>query len=131
MNPVVGAGGMVLAFARALQEYGVNYQRELLVEATDISDICIYMTYIQLSLYGIPAVVYCGNTLSQKMRFKLETPLFYFNYYRFRKFYQINCKEDEKQTQENKNKYTIDTKREKQKILKEVIIKGNSQVSLW
>lgn len=68
---------MILSFAKALQKRHINYQQNLLVEATDISDVCAYMTYIQLSLYGIPAIVYCGDTYSQKMRFKMETPLFF------------------------------------------------------
>ena len=32
------------------------------------------MAYIQLALYGVPAIVRCGNTLTQEMRFKMERP---------------------------------------------------------
>ena len=78
--------GLVLSYARALQKQNINYQEYLLVDVTDISDICVYMTYIQLALYGVPAIVRCGNTLTQEMRFKLETPLFFLHYSKFRKF---------------------------------------------
>lgn len=118
---------MILSFAKALEKRNINYQQDLLVEATDISDVCAYMTYIQLSLYGIPAVVYCGDSLSQNIRFKLETPLFYLQYWKFRKMYM----------QENEDTYEIvnETKKiqinDKPKIYNEVIIKGNNQLSLW
>lgn len=120
---------MVLSFAKALQKRNINYQQELLVEATDISDICAYIAYIQLSLYGISAIVYCGDALSQKMRFKLETPLFYINYWKFRKFYKQDTENPSEEIQENK--YTIENTSENQNILKEVVIKGNTQFSLW
>lgn len=116
---------MILSFAKALQKRHINYQQNLLVEATDISDVCAYMTYIQLSLYGIPAIVCCGDTLSQKMRFKMETPLFFLQYWKFRKFYKQN--QEEKQ-----NKIIIDkSKITNQNIFKETTIKGNCQISLW
>lgn len=131
MSLLVGAGGMILSFAKALKEQNISYQQELLVEATDISDICVYMAYIQLSLYGIPAVVYCGNTLLQEIRFKLETPLFYLNYWKFRKFYNQNTEDESEEVQENESKYTIETTTDTQNLLKEVIVKGNIQFSLW
>ena len=128
---LVGAGGMILSFAKALKEKNINYQQELLVEATDISDICVYMTYIQLSLYGIPAVVYCGDTLSQQIRFKLITPFFYLNYWKFRKFYNQNTDAKPEEVQETESNYTIETTAETKNLLKEVIVKGNIQFSLW
>ena len=91
--------GLVLSYARALQKRDINYQECLLVDVTDISDICVYMTYIQLALYGVPAIVRCGNTLTQKMRFKMETPLFFLHYSKFRKFYMQNQKEIRKSEQ--------------------------------
>ena len=126
MSLLVGAGGMILSFAKALKSNNINYQRDLLVEATDISDTCAYMAYIQLSLYGIPAIVYCGNTLTREVRFKMETPLYYLQYWKFQKFY-----EQKNQDKENKSKIIIQKPIEKENLLKEVTIKGNSQLSLW
>ena len=126
MSLLVGAGGIILSFAKALKSININYQKNLFVEATDISDTCAYMTYIQLSLYGIPAVVYCGNTLTQKMRFKMGTPLYYLQYWKFQKFY-----EQKDQDKENENKIVIKKTIEKENLLNEVTIKGNSQLSLW
>ena len=118
--------GLVLSYARALQKRDINYQECLLVDVTDISDICVYMTYIQLALYGVPAIVRCGNTLTQKMRFKMETPLFFLHYSKFRKFYMQNQKEIKENT------IIIDkSKITNQNLFKEVIVKGNCQISLW
>lgn len=82
------------------------------------------MTYIQLSLYGIPAVVYCGDTLLQKMRFKMETPLFFLQYWKFRSFYNGSEEETEQ-------KITINKTIENKILYKEAIVKGNCQISLW
>lgn len=92
---------------------------------------CVYMTYIQLSLYGIPAVVHCGDTLTQKMRFKMETPFFFTNYWKFRKFYKNESAENQKEIEESQNKIIIDKPVENQILLKETIVKGNCQITLW
>ena len=114
--------GLVLSYARALQKQNINYQEYLLVDVTDISDICVYMTYIQLALYGVPAIVRCGNTLTQEMRFKMETPLFFLHYSKFRKFYMKN------QNEIKENTVVID----KSKITNQnLFIKGNCQITLW
>lgn len=126
-EPSCGAGGMILSFAKALQKRNINYQSDLLVEATDISEVCAYMTYIQLALYGIPAVVYCGNALTLEIRFKMETPLFFLQYWKFRKFYR----KDENKIERPKPKIIIDKPIENQNLYKEAIIKGNCQISLW
>ena len=126
-EPTCGAGGMVLSFAKTLKEYNINYQQNLLVEAIDISDVCTYMTYIQLSLYGIPAIVYCGDTISQKMHFKLQTPLFFLQYWRFRNYQTKNDLETENETE----KIIIDKSVIELEKFKEKSIKGNYQISLW
>ena len=119
---------MILSLAKTLKKRNINYQQDLLVLATDLSEVCAYMTYIQLSLYGIPAVVYCGNTLTQEMRFKLETPLYFLQYWKFRNFYN---RSKEEQQEESNQKIIIDKPMENQILYKDVTIKGNCQISLW
>jgi Type I restriction-modification system methyltransferase subunit len=63
-EPASGSGGMVIALAEKLRDAGFNYQRQIHVQATDIDPTAVHMTYIQLSLLGIPAQVTHGNTLS-------------------------------------------------------------------
>ena len=118
---------MILSTAKALERRNIDYQQELLVEATDISEVCVYMAYIQLSLYGIPAIVYCGNALANEFRFKMETPFFFLNYWKFRKFYMQNSDG----LQESNEKSIIENAVKNQDLFKEVTIKGNCQVSLW
>lgn len=122
---------MVLSLANVLRKRNINYQKDLLVEAIDISEICVYMTYIQLSLYGIPAVVYCGDTLTLEMRLKMETPLYYLQQWKFRKFYMQNQEENSEESNQKQEKIIIEKPIINKNLLKEVTIKGNNQISLW
>ena len=63
-EPASGAGGMVLAAADTLAQQGFDPGLHMLVHATDISELCFHMTYLQLSLRGIPALVTHGNSLT-------------------------------------------------------------------
>lgn len=64
-EPSCGGGGMILAYAKVLQDKGINYQKKLKVVAQDLDYRAVYMTYIQLSLCGINAIVQQGDTLSE------------------------------------------------------------------
>lgn len=66
MEPTCGAGGMIIAAAHAMRDAGLNYQEQLHVTAIDIDVRCVHMTYLQLALLHIPAVVAHGNALSGK-----------------------------------------------------------------
>lgn len=122
---------MVLSLVKALKKRNINYQQELLVEATDISDVCAYMTYIQLSLYGIPAIVYCGNTLTREIRFVMRTPLYCLQYLKFNSFFMNNENENIEKASQIGEKVVAKSLTENQNLFKEIIINGNSQVSLW
>lgn len=78
-EPACGGGGMVLAKAKAIQAAGGNYQDTLKVIAQDLDWTGVYMTYTQLSMAGINAVVIQGDTLTgEKARAlqKFYTPLY-------------------------------------------------------
>lgn len=76
-EPCAGAGGLILSYAKELKAKGYNPSKYMYVNAWDIDVICTYMTYIQLFMYDIPATVVCGDTLSLKENFVLNTPLYY------------------------------------------------------
>ena len=78
-EPCSGSGGIIIAFAESLKEKDVNYQNKLFVEAIDIDEMCFMMTYIQLSLYGIPARVILGDTLAYKFNQIIYTPMYFIN----------------------------------------------------
>lgn len=64
-EPSTGGGGMMIAIAQIMKENGMDYQRKLHVIAQDLDWNGVYMTYIQLSLLGIKAVVVQGDTLCE------------------------------------------------------------------
>ena len=72
-EPTCGSGGMVIAAAQVLKDEGINV-RSMDVIAQDMAWICVYMCYVQLSLYGISAVVVQGDTLMQPYDPKLTEP---------------------------------------------------------
>lgn len=78
-EPCCGSGGMAIAFAETMKEQGHNYQNQLFVEAIDIDELCFMMTYIQLSLFGIPARVLLGDALAWNIQRVLYTPLYFVN----------------------------------------------------
>lgn len=78
-EPACGGGGMVLAKAKAIQAAGGNYQDTIKVIAQDLDWTGVYMTYTQLSMAGINAVVIQGDTLTGEKAGALQkfyTPLY-------------------------------------------------------
>lgn len=65
-EPTCGSGVMVIVLAKIMKERGINYIQCLRVVAQDIDWTAVYMTFVQLSLYGIDAVVIQGDALDQK-----------------------------------------------------------------
>lgn len=64
-EPAVGAGGNIIAFCEKLKKEGINYQQCVKVVGQDLDWKCVYMSYVQFSMYGIPAVVIQGDTLAR------------------------------------------------------------------
>lgn len=75
-EPCSGSGRMIFAFANEMHQQGFKPGKELFVQAVDIDIICAMMTYIQLSLYDIPAIVAHGNTLAMEINSEWYTPAF-------------------------------------------------------
>lgn len=75
-EPTCGSGVMVLSFAKSMMSAKYNYSQQLVVSATDIDIKCVHMAYLQLSLYGIPAVVTHGNTLTLEEWSRWYTPIY-------------------------------------------------------
>jgi type I restriction-modification system DNA methylase subunit len=62
-EPSTGGGGMIIAMAAALKDKGYNYQACMKIIAQDLDWKGVYMTYTQLSLIGVDAIVVQGDTL--------------------------------------------------------------------
>ena len=84
-EPASGAGAMILAYATAIKKYGYNPQKVMFIQATDIDVRCVNMCYLQLALYGLSAVVIHGDTLTNAVWDKLQTPMYIVNLGRFKK----------------------------------------------
>lgn len=73
-EPACGSGGMILATAKEVILQGFNPANRLWVQAIDKSRIAGLMAYIQLALWGIPAQVIIGNTLTLEFKEYWYTP---------------------------------------------------------
>lgn len=88
-EPACGSGGMVLALVDVLyNQYHFNYSRNLLVECSDVDSRCVHMTYLQLGLAGIPAIIYRRNTLTMETWERWETPAYIMQWLRFRNVFK-------------------------------------------
>ena len=80
-----GSGGMILAVADILyNKYHFNFSRNLFVVCSDIDERCVIMTYLQLSLAGVPAIILHQDTLSLKTWDIWKTPAYIMQYTRFK-----------------------------------------------
>ena len=90
-DPCCGGGGMMLAALDVLKnDYGVNYTQNCFIECSDIDIRCVHMTYLQLSLAGVPAIVKHQNSLSRELWSVWKTPAFIFQYPRFYQYEKYN-----------------------------------------
>jgi len=84
LEPACGSGAMILGFAQAMKECGYNHSQQLFVSAIDIDLKCVYMCYIQLSLYGIPAIVIHGDSLTLEEWSHWYTPVYLFEGWQYK-----------------------------------------------
>lgn len=66
-DPCCGGGALILGAANGMRKAGLNPNKQLLTVAGDVDERCVHMCYIQLSLYGLPAIVQWQNALSQEI----------------------------------------------------------------
>lgn len=83
-EPSCGSGGTVVAFLEKMREEGFNYQTQCFVSCIDLDPRCAYMAYVTLSVLGVPAEVYHGNTLSLEVFEVLHTPALCMQWLKFR-----------------------------------------------
>lgn len=78
-DPASGAAGMIIAYAENLLEAGYNPSEQMYAHCIDIDPIAADMSFIQLSLLGIPAQVVTGNSLTLECSRTRYTPVYYIN----------------------------------------------------
>ena len=89
-DPCSGGGGMMVAALSVLRECGINYGQNCFVACSDIDIRCVHMTYLQLSLAGVPAIVKHQNSLTRETWSIWRTPAFMLQYPRFMKYEKYN-----------------------------------------
>lgn len=86
-----GGGGLLIAALDVLKnDYDVNYARDCFIDAGDIDIRCVHMTYLQLALAGVPAIVKHQDVFSRELWSVWKTPAFIFQYNRFYKYQNYN-----------------------------------------
>ena len=79
LEPCIGGGANVIGVVNAMFQKGYNPCKQLLVKGYDLDARCIHMSYIQLSLMGIPAILQQRNSLTgQTYGDFWVTPMFVF-----------------------------------------------------
>ncbi len=71
-EPSCGAGANIIAFVELLRERKINYQECVKVVCQDLDWNSVYMCYVQLSMYGVPAVVVQGDSLQNSYNGKYD-----------------------------------------------------------
>lgn len=80
-DPCTGGGAMLVAGAHALLDEGLNPSQHMYAIAQDIDIKAVHMTYIQLSLLGVPAAVVHGNSLADEQRSVWYTPVHFLGFW--------------------------------------------------
>lgn len=78
-DPASGSAGMIIAYAENLLEAGYNLSEQMYAHCVDIDPVAADMSFIQLSLLGIPAEVVTGNSLTLEFSRVRYTPVYYIN----------------------------------------------------
>lgn len=82
-EPTCGSGCLALGAVKVLKDLEVNFQEKTLFVLTDLDEQCFYMSYIQLSLLGVPAKINHGNTLTNEFLKSWGTMFYYINAKKF------------------------------------------------
>lgn len=70
-----GGGAMLIAACKHYYDHNVNYQKYLKIVAGDLDRLCVFMSYVQLSLIGARAVVYHHDAITQEVYDRFVTPM--------------------------------------------------------
>lgn len=102
-EPACGSGSMIIAFAETMLKAGHNPQEKMWAQCVDVDTRCAQMTFIQLSLLGIPAKITVGNSLSGEVSRTMYTSGYYlFGWSTKLKQYRGQLKEPQQHQQQDR-----------------------------
>lgn len=110
LEPCIGSGGLVLGLARAMQIKKFNPQQQLVVTGVDIDIKCVNMAYLQLSLFGIPAVIVHGNSLTCEEWSVWRTPSYILGLWEIRTGHKGTKYQTQPSLSEKKENTVLDSK---------------------
>ena len=76
-DPTCGSGVLLLEAANELMRKKIAYTQKAYYGGQDVDFICFCMAYIQPSLYGMPAIIILGDTLTLQEKKVFYTPEFF------------------------------------------------------
>lgn len=76
-DPACGSGTMMLSCVKKVILAGYNPLYTVYIEAVDLDSLVARMCYVQLSLWGVPAKVRIGNSLTQEFSTDMYTTAYY------------------------------------------------------
>lgn len=79
LDPCCGSGVMLISAANEVKRQDEKNIEHVLLIGQDIDSLCAHITFIQLSLLGVPAIVKCGDSLIDEVIWHRET-LWYHTY---------------------------------------------------
>lgn len=102
-DPACGGGCLLIAAANVIHQQGYNRQTHCCMLGIDLDRRCCWMTYIQLSLLGVPAIILHGNTLTMEITEEFHTPGYIWRHNRFKDFTKkketvTNCNQQKENT---------------------------------
>ncbi len=103
-DPACGAGSTLLACVANCMSKGINPNKEIFIQGTDIDRTVALMCYVQLSLWHIPCEILVGNSLTNEIREIWHSPAYYLGYWN-RKL--KNCKKAVMSKQENEINFIL------------------------
>lgn len=75
-EPACGTGGMIISMCDELYSKEINYSNNYYFECVDIDYFAFNACYVQLSLLGVSARIFHGNTLTLKYNRSYITPAY-------------------------------------------------------
>lgn len=81
-DPACGAGSTLLACITNCMEKGLNPNKEIFIQGTDIDRTVALMCYVQLSLWHIPCEILVGNSLNNHIREVWRSPAYHLGFWK-------------------------------------------------
>lgn len=75
-DDTAGTGSLIIATAKEANKHGINYCTKMVALCVEKKSTLLHQCYIQLALYGIPAVVIHGDSLVVEEYTRWYTPMY-------------------------------------------------------